>query len=344
MANLSTLIIQKSGYATERYEENLKNGQIYFFQPGSMYSSTGAYGSEQRTFYYCAPGNGTLEVELWGAGGSGAKMCCCGMGLPGNSSAYLKKTFTNVTSGAYLTGMLGISCGNASDLCYRGRSEASCILFCDGTSVCHCMCAEGGDGGYSVCSAGSASAYCCFLANYAVNTNTPFSGCCAFVGCNAGYSDGCGVICNTQCTLPLAYGGDFNWAGQYSKTFFLNCQGINHCYHYQVVQAPPGNIADRGVEVTFSGDFNSDYSVGGTGGWASNMTYALEAATKAPLHGFMENHCFSGRTCGCYEASGCVNFLPPGVGGPAPWVCDSVRDHGGRGGFGAVRIRFIRDE
>jgi hypothetical protein len=73
------------------------------------------------------------------------------------------------------------------------------------------------------------------------------------------------------------------------------------------------------------------------------MTYALDGAKKSPTQGWQEIHCYATRACGCYEQSGCVNFLPPGVGGPGPWVCNSVRDHGGRGGYGAVRIRFIRD-
>jgi hypothetical protein len=48
-----------------------------------------------------------------------------------------------------------------------------------------------------------------------------------------------------------------------------------------------------------------------------------------------------GRVCGCYEATGCVPFMPYGWGAPGIAVCDSVRDNGYRGGMGAVRIRFI---
>ena len=52
--------------------------------------------------------------------------------------------------------------------------------------------------------------------------------------------------------------------------------------------------------------------------------------------------CWSGaRACGCYEAFGCIPMAPAGMGGYPANVCGDVRDHGGRGGMGAVRIRYI---
>ena len=50
--------------------------------------------------------NGTAIIEVWGAGGSGARMCCCGDGLTGNAGAYVKKTIT-VETGDTMTGCTG---------------------------------------------------------------------------------------------------------------------------------------------------------------------------------------------------------------------------------------------
>jgi hypothetical protein len=49
----------------------------------------------------------------------------------------------------------------------------------------------------------------------------------------------------------------------------------------------------------------------------------------------------STRSCGCYEMQGCNNYLPVGAGGLSPNPCPDVRDHGIRGGFGGVRIKFV---
>ena len=35
-------------------------------------------------------GGGEATIEMWGAGGSGARMCCCGGGIPGNAAGYPK--------------------------------------------------------------------------------------------------------------------------------------------------------------------------------------------------------------------------------------------------------------
>jgi hypothetical protein len=51
--------------------------------------------------------------------------------------------------------------------------------------------------------------------------------------------------------------------------------------------------------------------------------------------------CYNGQqTCGCYEAQGCYVHMPYGVGGRAPMPCPDVRDHGGRGGNGAIRLTY----
>ncbi len=84
MATLQS-IIEGRNPAYVGQEENLEVGRLFYFTPASEHSQC-------HKFTYCSPGNGCLRVEIWGAGGSGAKMCCCGNGLPGNSGAYSKTT------------------------------------------------------------------------------------------------------------------------------------------------------------------------------------------------------------------------------------------------------------
>ena len=93
-----------------RVEENLETGKIYVFTPGTMYTNfcTG--------FCWNPPGTGTAVIEAWGAGGSGAQMCCCGGGTPGNAGAYSRRTI-QVTATDFVRGTIGNSCGNSSALC-----------------------------------------------------------------------------------------------------------------------------------------------------------------------------------------------------------------------------------
>ena len=46
----------------------------------------------------------------------------------------------------------------------------------------------------------------------------------------------------------------------------------------------------------------------------------------------------SSKVCACYEAVGCVPFVPPGQGATQAMGCPDVRDVGSRGGLGYVRI------
>ena len=50
---------------------------------------------------------GTAHIEIWGAGGSGARMCCCGDGLLGNAGGYAYKKIT-VEADDTLTGCTGM--------------------------------------------------------------------------------------------------------------------------------------------------------------------------------------------------------------------------------------------
>ena len=153
MASLETLIKAKIPAGSE---QNIEEGRIYSFTEGNTYTKA------CKCWCWCPTTNGCTTIEAWGAGGSGAKMCCCGGGLPGNSGAYVRKTICQ-NSGNYIYGCTGFACGNSDSLCFRGCSEPTmlCWFSC---ATNGCICSQGGRGGISFCST-SPSLYCCFYAN-----------------------------------------------------------------------------------------------------------------------------------------------------------------------------------
>ena len=136
MASLKSLLGSKN---FSQAETNIEQGKIWAYDNGSM------YGCLCNGFCWIAPGSGTVRLEMWGAGGSGARMCCCGGGVPGNAAAYGRKDY-NVTSGNRACGCLGKSCGNASALCHRGCGSNSAVCWFS-SSTNGCMCVQGGRGG-----------------------------------------------------------------------------------------------------------------------------------------------------------------------------------------------------
>ena len=69
--------------------------------------------------------------------------------------------------------------------------------------------------------------------------------------------------------------------------------------------------------------------------------YALNAASRSPVGGISWITCFSStQSCGCYESYGCIPYLPYGVAGVGSYPCPDVRDHGKRGGHGAIRLTY----
>ena len=101
MASLKGLLTTRN--PAEMIEENLETGYIYSYTQGTNWSQ------------FCngvcweARSDGTAIIEIWGSGGSGSRMCCCGDGLPGNAGAYVKKSIT-VEAGDTMTGCVGMSC------------------------------------------------------------------------------------------------------------------------------------------------------------------------------------------------------------------------------------------
>lgn len=323
MANLSDLIQKKIDFFEY---ERLETGNI------STYAPQG-YPNYCNNIKWVCVNSGKMTVEIWGSGGSGAEMCCCGVGLPGNPGAYARKTFY-YNAGDYLCGYTGKSCANATDLCFRGCSEASCFFYISSDPRYQdrnwCMCAQGGRGGVSYCST-TTSGVCCFGGN----------GYCRTI-----CGDRCGIACNYHQSCmnfnpAQAYGGDVNCPGSFSCTVW-------HCYHPNrpcnitySISGPPGVFSDKGVKLNFPIEENVMHS-----NWSGNgpfqYVYALNGASKMPSGGGTETRCWTGgRHCGCYEHHGCIEYVPPGFPGLPPSQCSGVRDHATRGGSGMVRIKFV---
>jgi hypothetical protein len=316
MASLETLLKAKVPGGSE---QNLETGRIYSFAEGNTYTKA------CKCWCWCPTATGVATIEVWGAGGSGAKMCCCGGGIPGNSGAYAKKEIAMTTS-QYMWGCTGFACGNSDALCFRGCSEPSTVCWTS-TSTNGCICAKGGKGGVSICST-TPSMYCCFLAN-------------GFCGTNIGPQ--CGMICN-QCSGhhdAIAYGGDVNICGNISCMAFTGCYPSCICQTRSYVAFPPGMIATCGGVVGFAN--SNDTSASRWSGMGYGQTVAMLAgAGKTPGTGVPWRACYTSDTsCGCYNTNGCQSNVPYGVGGHGPFPCPGVRDHAHRGGMGAIRIKFI---
>lgn len=318
MASLSNLLQTKQALA-QIDEENLDTGQIFVFYPGRF------NGNFRCNFCWNAPGNGTAVIEVWGASGSASMMCCCGFGLPGNPGAYARKTIT-VSTGDRVFGNTGISCGNASQINFRGCSCNTGITVCAG-GTCSCICAEGGSAGCSLCVDGG-SVYCCFGAQ-------------GFCTANTGV--GCGIICNfgSGYMTPLAYGGDVNCAGQFSCIEFRHCNPSCWCCHTQYIKTSANVFGECPTTIAVNHDTNQQSS-----GFAINGFFqGLAGASASPTMGSHYRYCYSSTNyCGCYEYQGCSVMVPTGVPAPGSTPCSSVRDHGLRGGHGSVKIRFISSE
>ena len=319
MASLKSLLGTKQDAFVSVAESNLEKGQIFTYHDGANYSRIWC------GFCFHPDVSGTAVVEAWGPGGSGAEMCCCGFGLPGNSGAYVKKTVV-MSAGDYICGCLGQSCGNSDSLCFRGCSEPTMLRFCIGGSET-CVCAEGGRGGITYCSTNS-SFYCCYRANGFCVTKTD--------------NNQCGIICN-QCNgawVACAYGGEINKPGLNSCVSAFGCYPSCICMFNHHIPTPAGQGSKEGRMIVYTNDNSNDFAQ--WSGQGHHQHRANLGSGRFPTGGIPWSSCwgFSG-ACGCYNNDGCVPVLPVGTGGRGPNPCPGVRDHAIRGGFGAVRIRFI---
>ena len=328
MASLTTLLQTKYDFSVGN-ETNLEKGRIY--QYASFSSRTMNFRCH---VCWVAPSDGTATIEIWGAGGSGAEMCCCGFGIAGNPGAYSKKVIT-MAEGCFICAVTGMPCRNEDDLCFRGCGESTQVCWFGNAGGDGCMCAQGGMGGRSYCSTGN-SPFCCFVSGGFCNTQ-------------AG-DQYCGIICNFKDAsanpefCAQAYGGDVNCYGGFSCTSWRGCRVNCNCRRVEVSKFPPGMISTLGGEVHYTMDSDSprsDWS--GMGGWM-NASHGYNLATRSPTRGGPYTACWTGnRSCGCYQANGRNPFMPAGLGGQGPTPCDGVRDHAHMGGPGMIRIKFISD-
>lgn len=315
-------IVLDSGLLFPEGETNLTDYQVWSYTKSS-YNNT-----NEICVDWVAPAAGLAVIEVWGASGSGGKMCCCGSGIPGNPGAYARKV-VQVSSGDTVTGSLGSSCGNASSLCYRGRSEQSGVCYST-SSGSGCLCAEGGFGGFARCNDGSTAMYCCLRA-------------CNFCATQQG-SAGCGTICNyggpASAVEAQAYGGDINLNGGISRTCFACCNPCRPDAYTFTAAISPG-IFSKGTTYVGTKGSKSTYT---SRGFEIEQPYLIAIGQAARSLGNppkITDCRDSYNWCACYDYMGCQYVLPYGIPGLSANPCSSVRSGGLRGGPGAIKIKFI---
>jgi len=335
MATLSSILQAKisSNSAFDRVisaQSLLPNGETNLtdYQAFS-YSAVGSTGTTVSEVNWAAPAAGTAIIEIWGASGSGGRMCCCGSGVPGNPGAYVRKTIS-VNIGDTITGTPGHSSNNADTLCYRGRSESTGVCFVSTTDDADgCLCAEGGFGGQSICAVSSTSMFCCF-------EGAGFS---TTVGAGG---VGCGIVCNIGGTASAVeaqgFGGEINCTGGVSKTSMQHCNPSCYINFLQTMAVSPGIFSAKTSYVTPTGDCL--YSNSG----APEHAYVTSLASLARTPGSVpkwSSPAQGGIYCACHDSVSCQYFLPTGAPGTSGQPAASQRNSGLRGGPGTIKIKFL---
>lgn len=319
MANLNRLLEQRQAIR-DRGQEIQRQGLVWSFSHTNV---SGVQGYQPCCFHWTAPNTGYAVIELWGASGSGGRMCCCsGSGIPGNPGAYTR-IGVNVTVASIVCGFVGCSPTGDAGLCYPGRSGCSqAQLF--NTSCNNVIVAQGGFGGYTNCSTFTAH-YCCLVAA-------------GF--CHTLRNTFCGTICNwggpNSACAACASGGDVNICGGISCLRTWDCCQYWKCNHEMILAVSPG-IYSATCSTCFN-FFRSEWPGFGiaNNGWAQTEAAVSFMNRRMPFNHFCVG---SNQPCGCYEYDGC--FLNPvGFPGLTGAPCPSVRSGGGKGGHGGVRITW----
>tara|TARA_B100001093_G_scaffold489809_1_gene528297 strand:+ start:3222 stop:4313 length:1092 start_codon:yes stop_codon:yes gene_type:complete len=335
MASLSTLVKKYSHNTLE--ESNLEKGHVSLIYPFTQ------WGADSCEYHHRFNNTGLAIIEIWGGAGSVGKNCCCSIALPGNPPAYAKKSVC-VSRDTWMCVCLGFSCGNSDTMCFRGCSLPTKAYICSpkgtlggtGAASCYvCICAEGGMGGPHHCQSPSQA----WSAQYVTE---------GYCFTDNGGSGGCGVVCNyggTHTFLPQAYGGDFNCPGGISCMCANSCDagpGGFRCFAGFVRTAAglygpePRTICYQHSCQTF---LNGHYD--GYMSFVQNVNMNKQHPDNAGPNTMI---CDSAQWCGCYDDVGCMAPNGPGLPGWGSVSCGGVRGYGGRGGHGAVRIRFIANE
>jgi len=318
MANITRLLEERQGII-DRGQERSSGGNEFFFSHTNV---TGVQSYSACCFAWTSPGTGVAIIELWGASGSGALMCCCsGGGIPGNPGAY-SKIEVDVTPSSAVCGFVGCSPTGGS-LCYPGRSQCSvaCLI---NTSCNNILVSQGGFGGYTNCSTVTAH-YCCLVAAGFSHTFT---------------NNLCGIICNVGgpngSTFACACGGNLNVCGGISCLRTWDCCQYWKCNMEITLATSPGIFAiDKNTCFNF---FKSEFPGFGI---AHNSWAEMESALSLMTRQQPYNHnCYTSmQPCGCYEHDGC--FLNPvGLPGITGSPCPGVRSSGQKGGHGGIKITF----
>lgn len=318
MATLRNLLEDRNR-ARRRGIEKTKGGDVFYH----VFQDT--HGGRCQ-FCWQSPATGVAVVELWGAAGSGARMCCCSQaGVPANSGAYSRRT-VQVCANSYVCGFLGCSTQSTARLCYAGRSPCSvACIFLSGSNAT--MIAQGGFGGWTNCTT-STPQYCCLA--------------CLFCSTNTGA--GCGIICNiggpNGSVQATATGGDVNVPGGISCSRMWCCRNCGHqSAPQQTLALSAGLFSDSSPTCIMYTRNQGNRNTGGT--FADNGRTEVDIALSS-LGGSMpmSMRCWtSNSNCGCYQYSGCM-YSAVGVPGNNGLPCSSVRSEGFRGGHGAVKITF----
>ena len=265
-----------------------------------------------------------------------------------------QETFGTVeyhTPGGYYQG--GPTCiGTGNCVCTGGFGGAGngcngqSNLCCATGASCGCICAQGGKAGYSICS-NNPSPFTCFQSgpNFCATAVGMFN------QCNPQYSQ-CGIVCNmrtSRCTnwnwydIACGFGGDVNCCGMFSCVTMLNCVMNCNCASQHHIHTSAGKYATEGSVLSFTPA--EDSQMARSSGMNITGQRMLNASgSRWPSYGFV-NACYNSFSgCNCYEDMGCHPMNPAGTPGMGALPCGDVRDHGTRGGHGAVRIKFIPDE
>ena len=330
MASLQELINDRIGGSFASEESNLDDGQIF------VYCSGREYGCFTNCFCWPARVAGTAKIEIWGAGGSVGCNCCCNYSVGGESGAYATKTILFGPNG-YLCGQPGHPCMTNTAFCWPGCSLATCVTICDGINAtatgCTCMCAEGGNGGGQWCRT-STSSTCCLQS-------------CCYPGVPQveGHGVGCGWVCGCRNTYhhPTAYGGTTNCGATFACTAGWTCDtsgNRNYLQHSNAIPFGQYSACKASAHVSQDNGDAMHAHQSGHGPW--NQVQGKGSIHRAPHMGHpFSPGCWNGsKMCQCYEATGCVPYVPPGQGATETLGCPSVRAVGFRGGLGYVRITF----
>lgn len=326
MATLSTILSTKyQAQASQGLSDAVETGTgaVSFAETGEIYMYVGNPQLPTRASCWIAPSAGTAVIEAWGPGGSGAGGCCCGTGGPANPGAYSKKTVT-VETGDSVCLCTGCSYRPDHGVFCSTQSDPTRVVICTTANGCECMCAEGGWGSCWACG-DTTSAFCC-LGNATFYNGSTVCG-------------GCGIICH--CCCAFAYGGDINCYGDVTCVYYRDCGGSRITLSQQdyYVAFPPGLINNCGGRIYFTaGSECTNHSPSLKNYIAAIKTLESQSSSQQSFG----RPCWTGAVaCGCYEATTCQSYLPPGFPGIGGEVNGGERTVGLRGGPGAVRITFV---